>query len=231
MQQSGTSLENSNIINKFSYYTHKYGVLHAVFSYIGRYNISLWKAIGSSITRPNLQKYLATTEQRILNLGGGGNCLDGCLTGDIDPRADVYIDVTKKLPFDDNSIDAIFCEEIIEHIDLDLGRALLGECQRILKPQGILRIATPDLDWFASQVANSLQSCHDINSVFYNHDHRYLYTRKSLRHFCEEAGFVNICESIYQDPNSKLGYLDSHADRFNHPPEISQYLEMWKSNS
>jgi predicted SAM-dependent methyltransferase len=231
MQQTQDSLQELNLIGKFSYYTNKYGILHATFSYIGRYSMPFWKLTGSSVTRPILKKYLATAEQRILNLGGGGNRLNGCLTGDIDPRADVYIDVTKQLPFDDNSIDAIFCEEIIEHIDLDLGRALLAECQRILRPQGILRIATPDLDWFASQVTNSLQSCHDINSVFYDHDHRYLYTRKSLRYFCEEAGFINIHDSIYKDPNSKLGYLDSHADRFNHPPEISQYLEMWKSNS
>jgi hypothetical protein len=29
---------------------------------------------------------------------------------------------------------------------------------------------------------------------------------------------------IYE-ASSKYGYLDSHPDRFNHPPEISQYLE------
>jgi predicted SAM-dependent methyltransferase len=202
-----------------------------MFSYIGRYNMPFWLLTGKFITQPYLKKYLVNSDNRIVNLGGGGNCLEGCLTVDISPRADAYVDVTKRLPFTDNSIDAIFCEEVIEHIDLDLGKSLLSECKRILKRNGILRLATPDLDWFASQLTNSLQACHEINEIFYHHEHRYLYTRKALRYFCEEAGFINIYDSSYQDIDSKLGYLDSHAERFNHPPEISQYLEMRKPNN
>jgi predicted SAM-dependent methyltransferase len=231
MQESKTSSISMNLFSKLLKYTQKYSFVHSVFSYIGRYNMPFWQLTGSLVTRPCLKKYLVNAEQKIINLGGGGNCIDGCLTVDINPRADAYVDVTKKLPFDDNSIDAIFCEEVIEHIQLDLGQFLLGECNRILKPGGIIRLATPDLDWFANQVTNSLQSCHDINEIFYHHDHRYLYTRKALKYFCEEAGFINIYDSSYRDPNSRLGYLDSHAERFNHSPEISQYLEMQKPNT
>ena len=218
----------SNLNDKFTFYTRKYGVVHTATSYIGRYSMPFWKSIGSLVTSPHCERYLATADRKILNLGGGGNCLDGCLTGDIDPRADVYIDITKKLPFNDNSFDAIFCEEAIEHVSLDLGRSVLAECLRILKPSGYFRLATPDLDWYVERVSNPVQSCHDINSVFYDHDHKYLYTRAALKYFCEEAGFINIYTSVYKDPDSNLGHLDSHADRFDHLPEISQYLEMQK---
>jgi predicted SAM-dependent methyltransferase len=220
-----------SLLSKFAYYRRKYGFLHTVCSYIGRNNRPIWNLIGPIVTRRYLGQWLANTEHRILNLGGGSNCLEECLTVDIAPRADAYVDITKKLPFNDSSIDFIFCEEVIEHVDLQLGRNLLKECWRILKPGGILRLATPNLDWFATSVLNSTVSCEEINEVFYNHGHCYLYTQQALQFYCREIGFTNFRKSTYRDPESRLGYLDSHADRFHHPPEISQYLEVQKPDN
>lgn len=216
--------------NKLFYYVNKYGFFHTIFSYIGRYNQPFWNFIGQFITSTYINQWQAQTpiEKRILNLGGGGNCLAGCLTVDIDPRADAYVDITKKLPFPDCSINAIFCEEAIEHIDLKLGLQLLRECFRILKPGGIIRLTTPDLTYFANRVTQSLNCCDQINEVFYGHGHCYLYTQEALQFYCQEIGFTNLKMSFYQDSGSKLGYLDSHADRFNHLPEITQYLEAEK---
>ena len=164
---------------------------------------------------------------KILNLAGGGNCMEGCLTVDIDPRADAYVDITKPLPFFDNSMDAIFCEEAIEHISKDSGRRMLEECLRVLRPGGVLRITTPDLDYFARRALGEAE-CDEINDIFYLHAHAYLYTRRELQQTCKQIGFVSLRESSYQDSHSKLGYLDSHADRFGHFAEISQYLETEK---
>lgn len=72
-----------------------------------------------------------------------------------------------KLPFGANSFDAIFCEEAIEHIPLAKGENLLGECLRILKPGGVLRISTPNLDFFAAQVLKNSSACDDVNQIFY----------------------------------------------------------------
>jgi predicted SAM-dependent methyltransferase len=223
-----SDLSSLSLVQKLNYYSKKYGLAHSLFSYIGRYNLNLWNMIGTQVTKSYQQKYLVNHHPKILNLGGGGNCIEGCLTADITPRADIYVDITKKLPFEDNSIDYIFCEEAIEHINLNDGIALLKECWRILKEGGTMRITTPNLDWFAENSTLSVDSCHQINEIFYNHDHRYLYTTKALRYFVEQTGFVNIVQSSYKDSNSQLGYLDSHADRFNHSPDISQYLEIQK---
>ncbi|NEO96283.1 MAG: methyltransferase domain-containing protein [Moorea sp. SIO3G5] len=221
-------MASMSLIGKFAYYQSKYGIFHAVASYIGRYNQYFWKIIGPTITRRYLDTWLETSEFRLINLGGGSNCFEGCLTVDIDPRADTYVDITKKLPFDNASIDAIFCEEVLEHVDLQLGRNLLKECWRILKPGGIIRIATPNLNWFTEQSSNSLTACDNINNIFYEHGHRYLYTQQALEFYCQETGFTNLNKSTYKDNESRLGYLDSHAERFNHSPEISQYLEAQK---
>jgi len=214
--------------SKFFYYSHKYGLLHTVMSYVGRHSMPIWKVVGSWVTSSYIRKWLSTSQHHILNLGGGSNCLEGCLTADIDPRADVYVDITKPLPFPDSSIDAIFCEEVIEHISLEAGRSLLKECWRTLKPGGVLRLTTPDLNYFAKQAVTSPSFCDEINDIFYNHGHRYLYTQEALHLACRETGFVNFKESTYHAPESCLGYLDSHAERFNLPPETSQYLEIQK---
>jgi predicted SAM-dependent methyltransferase len=227
-ENSPINLDSLSIFDKLNFYRKKYGLPHALLGYLGRYNLRFWMLIGSIVTKQYKQHYLATHTPKILNLGGGGNCLKDCLTADITPRADIYVDITKKLPFDNNSVDYIFCEEAIEHINLNDGIGLLKECLRILKEGGIIRIATPDLDWFASQLSQSVEACNEINEIFYEHDHRYLYTKKTLRYFVEQAGFINLIQSSYKDNNSQLGYLDSHADRFNHSPDISQYLEMQK---
>jgi predicted SAM-dependent methyltransferase len=37
---------------------------------------------------------------------------------DIDARSDADVELTRSLPFDDASVHAIFCEEVIEHLEL-----------------------------------------------------------------------------------------------------------------
>jgi predicted SAM-dependent methyltransferase len=203
--------------------------LYMQFSLIlGRYNLYSWQLIGPIITKKYIDTWLKNTECRILNLGGGGHCIDECLTVDISPRVDAYVDITKPLPFYDSEFDAIFCEQAIEHISLESAKQLLKECWRILKPNGIIRITTPDLNWFTKRAVESIEFCDELNKIFYEHGHQYLYTRQALQYYGEQAGFINLRMSSYRDCESKLGYLDSHADRFNYLPEFSQYLEMQK---
>jgi predicted SAM-dependent methyltransferase len=216
-----------SLFDKLSYYRKKYNLTHAIGSYIGRLSPLLWKYIGPLVTKQYIVKWAEKVETKILNLGGGSNCIPGSLTVDISPRADAYVDITQELPFADNSVDFIFCEEVIEHVKFPIGCQLLRECYRILKPNGTLRLSTPDLDWFVGRLTQP-NACLEINSIFYEHEHRYLYTRQALLDVCKETGFINLKHSTYKNPESLLGYLDSHADRFNHPPEMSQYLEAKK---
>jgi predicted SAM-dependent methyltransferase len=221
-------IESQSLPKKLRYYTQKYGWVHAICSYLGRYNFALWQILGPIVTRSYIRQYFSQNSTIILNLGGGGNCIKGCLTVDVVSRADAYTDITKPLPFADCSVDDIFCEEAIEHISLQQGESLLKECFRVLKPGGVLRITTPSLNWFAAHVEDSVEFCNQFNDIFYGHDHRYIYTSDALVAYLQKTGFVDISLSFYQDAQSKLGYLDSHADRFSHSPEISQYLESQK---
>jgi len=52
-------------------------------------------------------------------------------------------DVSKKLPFESHTFDVIIASEIIEHLfDTD---AFLKECHRLLKKEGLLVLATPNI--------------------------------------------------------------------------------------
>jgi SAM-dependent methyltransferase len=58
-------------------------------------------------------------------------------------------DIRKKLPFKDNSVDFIYTAHVIEHLKKYECINCLKECYRILKKDGIIRIVTPDLQFFA----------------------------------------------------------------------------------
>jgi predicted SAM-dependent methyltransferase len=206
-------------------YTARYGVVHALARFIGARIPSAWDLVGPIVTRHYRLAWLSASGRKIINLGGGGNCLDGCLTADIYPRADTFVDCRKALPFANASIDGIFCEEMIEHISKLDALRLLQECWRILKPGGVIRITTPDLDWFCGSLLKGAIDCDVINSIFFNHQHVYLYSRLQLHASLRISGFIDIRQSSFRDPAAALGYLDSHALRFGHTPDLSQYVE------
>jgi ubiquinone/menaquinone biosynthesis C-methylase UbiE len=67
-----------------------------------------------------------------------------CLDRDWD--SDVFVhDVRKGLPFENNSLSAVYSSHMLEHLYFEEARRLLDECYRILEPRGVLRIVVPDL--------------------------------------------------------------------------------------
>jgi SAM-dependent methyltransferase len=54
-------------------------------------------------------------------------------------------DLTKRLSFEDNSVAVIYGAHVLEHLYLEDAQRLLGECKRVLRPGGVLRLVVPDL--------------------------------------------------------------------------------------
>ncbi|MEO6215318.1 MAG: methyltransferase domain-containing protein [Sphingomonas sp.] len=214
------------LLNRLKLYRARYGAVHAVTRFAGTKLPFLWQMFGPTVSKAYRRKWEASAQgPRLLNLGGGGNTIEGALTVDIDPRADSYVNVMKTLPFESGSIDLILLEELIEHVDKDRGSALLRECFRIMKPGGTMRVATPDLDWLSAGILDGSVSCDLLNSTFYEHGHVYIYSRAEMLRALGTAGFSDCVHYGYKDPDSVLGFLDSHADRFDHDPRLSQYVE------
>src|SRR5262245_5010551 len=106
----------------------------------------LWIAKRRARAR-RIQEYLRESSAKKLQLGAGPTTLPGWLCTDLAPTSVsmVHLDVTKPFPFENVVFDYIFSEHLIEHISWNDGAAMLRECHRVLKPGGIIRIATPDL--------------------------------------------------------------------------------------
>ena len=82
-----------------------------------------------------------------INFGSGPIRLDGWINVDLDPslRPDVVTELTRGVPFASGAVDFIFAEDLVAYLGLPGLRVFLSECRRILKPQGAMRVLTPDL--------------------------------------------------------------------------------------
>lgn len=213
------------------FYGRRNGYFYAALSFIGRNSFSLWCAVAPLFARSKIAKWLAEPGPRIVNLGGGGNTFDRWLTADMDPRADVFVNVTKPLPFPEQSVDVIYLEEVIEHISRSEGSLLMAECHRILKPGGALRLTTPCLDLLAAMFDGSTAYETKVNSIFYEHGHRYIYSKAGIRALSEASKFTAVRESSFRDDTSAYGYFDTHALRFSISDETTtQYWDVAKTS-
>lgn len=80
-----------------------------------------------------------------LHIGCGKVRLPGFINIDAEGAPDVRLDVRDGLPFPPGSVQGIYTEHFVEHLDQGELLAFLRDCRRVLAPGGRLRIATPDL--------------------------------------------------------------------------------------
>lgn len=87
-----------------------------------------------------------------LNLGCGKDLKKGWINIDSAEQfknssdLELTYNLAKGIPFPDNSVDFIYHEHLIEHLNASDGAKLTTECYRVLKPNAIIRLACPDLD-------------------------------------------------------------------------------------
>ena len=95
-----------------------------------------------------LKVYCNISRIRKLTLGCGDNALPGWFNTDLNEKLSdgiYHIDMTRRLSIDDHTFDYIELEHNIEHLTYLQGVNLIGECHRILRGNGTIRIVTPDL--------------------------------------------------------------------------------------
>ena len=97
---------------------------------------------GHFVRATKIKKYINNSNNKKIHLGSNYN-LQGYLNSQI--LSDVPIDICKKLPFENNSIDLIFSCHVVEHIHYKEFQFFLKESFRVLKKNGTLIITTPSL--------------------------------------------------------------------------------------
>ncbi len=113
--------------------------------------------------------------KKVLDIGCGRKKLPGAIGLDRMqlPGIDVVADLNEKLPINDEEFDAVYADQVLEHIENLIG--LMYEIHRILKPGGILLAHVP---YFRSSWAH-IDPTHvrsfTINSMNYFVKGTYLY--------------------------------------------------------
>jgi len=147
----------------------------------------------------------------------------------------------RKLPYPDNSVEAIYSSHTLEHLYLREAERVIGECARVLQPGGLLRLALPDVEQFARQLLsgyvvggqdagrhfNSQLLAHPeerptltgrLRSAVGGHVHRWQPSAPLVRQLMVDAGLLDVCDCAFRQ--GKLPGLDSIETR-----EESFFLE------
>jgi predicted SAM-dependent methyltransferase len=161
-----------------------------------------------------------------LELGSGEIRQQGWTHIDLFGRtADLRLDLRRPLPFATGSVDEIHTEHFFEHLEFSEGLTLLSECDRVLRPGGLISIGVPDpRDALAAYVRgdddffnDDARTGHDpengwkrpdwvrtpmqhLNFIFHQHgDHRFIYDVDTLSRALSDVGFVEALERPF-DP-------------------------------
>ena len=153
-----------------------------------------------------------------------------------------YCDVTKKLPYNDMSVDVIYTSHVLEHLSSDQCDFFLAEAFRVLKPGGTLRTCLPDLEYHilsylehkdADRFVNEIMMAKPLKSIaskisviFLGHrHHQWMYDAESFIKKVSAIGFEHVYKvETGLTKNTGFNSLDL-AERH----EISFYVEATKS--
>ena len=97
--------------------------------------------------------------KKYLNIGCGGKFHKDWTNIDIisfSPEVKSF-NLLKGIPYPDNTFDTVYHSQVMEHIPQDKADFFISECFRVLKPGGIIRISTPNLESIAKEYLKWLE--------------------------------------------------------------------------
>lgn len=168
----------------------------------------------------------APDRRRKLHLGSGDHAIDGWINVDVDPAMQVTVaaDLTRSIPFRSGSVDLIHSEDFLEHVDEAAGKIVLGECHRVLRRGGRMRLLTPDLRALIQEIylgrdrrhlrwcrvyLGSNGPCEALNMhMRMGGDHRFIYDEEHLTSLLRGIGFDVRRVRYNWSPVPELRYLD-----------------------
>lgn len=83
-----------------------------------------------------------------LHLGCGSNRMPDYINIDLydNRNVDVVHDLLQPLPYEDESVDEIYCSHVIEHFSRNEWEIIREDWKRVLKPGGVMHLRCPDLE-------------------------------------------------------------------------------------
>jgi Uncharacterized protein conserved in bacteria len=128
-----------------------------------------------------------------------------------------WMDITRRFPYADNSVDAVYSSHTLEHLTWEEGSMVFKECYRVMKPGGVIRIIEPDLYVIIQHYMEAKSTKPEMAARKFLHDtyffeipipktltgmikfyfkrknnHHFMYDADALRYQLEMAGFKDI---------------------------------------
>jgi predicted SAM-dependent methyltransferase len=191
-------------------------------------------AANAPIGRRRLERALAAPTGPVrLELGSNARRA-GWIVTNVSWRTRNFLDATQPWPVAPGTVEAVYADNMIEHLPLAAGRAALQNAHTALRPGGTIRLATPDVEAAVHLYlgenqgqAEAVMDMHrragrvaehpvDILRIPFNeHGHHvgYLYDEASLAAELKRAGFHGIrrCQAGESD-NPQLRGLENRTD-------------------
>ena len=177
------------------------------------------------------KRKLIDGEKVKVNFGCGDNRLPGWINHDFD------VDITKPLPYADNSVDLVFAEHVVEHVSIRDAYNFLNECYRILKKGGAVRITVPSI----SRIYNNKDQEYveflrkhnwgdgsegsAVKAIIFNHGHEAVWTEEILEIYLKNIGFETKRAELYKSDIAEFNNIEGHqkviGEKFNSIESIS----------
>jgi predicted SAM-dependent methyltransferase len=139
-----------------------------------------------------------------------------------------YLNVRRRFPFRDDSVEAYFSSHMLEHLPIFDAKRALQEIYRTLLPSGFVRFVLPDLE-IAVERYDREDPVGFLEMVFSNHAptgeknrHHWMYTAPYLERMLREVGFQFVWLQAYRKSHYRP-FID-----LDNRPENSFYMEAQK---
>lgn len=142
-----------------------------------------------------------------LNIGSGSKVIKNAINVDIKRLKGINIQADARfLPFKSEIFETLYCFDLIEHLKREDLEGALKDWHRVLKPNGLLIIKTPNLKAICQLFLESIFDSYEASRrIFGNeYDHCLLFDSQSLKNLLEKYGFkvINIKEQTDDSPTN-----------------------------
>lgn len=117
------------------------------------------------------------------------------------PEVDLVFDIRKRFPIDDGVIEEVISIATLEHVREHDVRHVLKEFFRVLKPGGVLRVCTPDIEGIAKGILEG-ENAEVVNQHLFGRFkggdtedldlHRWMYTAAQMMDVLRSFGFTGV---------------------------------------
>ena len=196
------------------------------------------RALYGRILRGRKLQLRRIKEQQYLNVGCGPKLLHGFANLDYlwVPGIDLCWDITEGIPLPERSLQGIYSEHCLEHLEKSVAADIVRDFRRLLKPTGTLRIVVPDAELYINlyirarngeavefpYVEGKCLPIEPLNRIFRDHGHLYAYDFCSMQEMILSAGFSCATKVSFMRGRDPKLLVDSSERAIE-----SLYVEAW----